>query len=357
MKMVRKIIHIDMDAFYSSVEQRDNPELVGKPVVIARDPKQRGVVSTCSYEARKFGIYSSMSSHQAYKLCPHAIFIPPRIEYYKEVSKEIMNIFKRYTDIIEPIAFDEAFLDVTQNKFGSPSATIIAQHIQRTIYEEVGLTSSAGVSYNKFIAKLSSAFQKPCGLTVIPPDKAGEFLESLPISKFFGVGKVTEKKMHDLGIFNGADLKKWSEEDLIKYFNKRGYLLFRNVRGEDNSPVKPHKERKSIGKEHTFESNITNEEIILAKLKILSEQLEKSLQKLEIHGKTIMIKIRYGDFSSSTKRKSMNSYIRESRDIYSYATELWEKAYVGNQHIRSIGIYLTGLAPVSFNNITIDEFL
>ncbi|MED3024757.1 MULTISPECIES: DNA polymerase IV [Bacillus cereus group] len=357
MKMVRKIIHIDMDAFYSSIEQRDNPKLVGKPVVIARDPKQRGVVSTCSYEARKYGIYSSMSSHQAYKLCPHAIFIPPRIEYYKEVSKEIMNIFQRYTDIIEPIAFDEAFLDVTQNKFGTPSATIIAQHIQRTIYKEVGLTSSAGVSYNKFIAKLSSDFQKPCGLTVIPPEKADEFLESLPISKFFGVGKVTEKKMHSLDIFNGADLKKWSEEDLIKYFNKRGHKLFKNVRGEDNSPVKPHKKRKSIGKEHTFENNIANEDVILAKLKILSEQLEKSLQKLGIHGKTIMLKIRYSNFSTNTKRISIQSYIKESGCIYRYATGLWGELYVGNQHIRSIGIYLTGLAPISFNNLTIDEFL
>lgn len=202
----RKIIHIDMDAFYSSIEQRDNPILKGKPVVIARDAKERGVVTTCSYEARKYGVYSSMPSYMARKLCPHAIFIPPRLDYYKKVSQEIMGIFRRYTDVIEPIAFDEAFLDVTTNYFGTPSATIIAKDIMRTIYQELGLTSSAGVSYNKFLSKIASDIQKPCGLTVVPPDKAAEFIKGLPISKFFGVGKVTEKKMNELGIDTGEDL-------------------------------------------------------------------------------------------------------------------------------------------------------
>ncbi|MFS0762822.1 DNA polymerase IV [Peribacillus phoenicis] len=339
----RKIIHIDMDAFYSSIEQRDNPILKGKPVVIARDAKERGVVTTCSYEARKYGVYSSMPSYMARKLCPHAIFIPPRLDYYKKVSQEIMGIFRRYTDVIEPIAFDEAFLDVTTNYFGTPSATIIAKDIMRTIYQELGLTSSAGVSYNKFLSKIASDIQKPCGLTVVPPDKAAEFIKGLPISKFFGVGKVTEKKMNELGIYTGEDLLKWSETDLIRHFNKRGYLLYRNVRGEDDTPVVSERKRKSLGKEFTFHEDVHDEEVIFYKIRELANIISGNLYKLHLKGSVIKLKVRYGDFSSVTKQKS--KVVREPLEIYNTAVELWE-SLEGRGPIRNIGIYASSLHEV-----------
>ncbi|GGG33686.1 DNA polymerase IV [Lysinibacillus alkalisoli] len=336
----RKIIHIDMDAFYSSIEQRDNPSLKGKPVVIARDTKERGVVTTCSYEARKYGIYSSMPTYMARKLCPHAIFIPPRLDYYKKVSQEIMEIYRRYTDVIEPIAFDEAFLDVTTNYFGTPSATIIAKDLQRTIYREIGITSSAGVSYNKFLSKIASDVQKPCGLTVVPPDKAAEFIKELPISKFFGVGKVTEKKMNELGIYTGEDLLKWSEADLIRYFNKRGYLLYRNVRGQDDSPVVSERKRKSMGKEFTFHEDVNDEEVIFLKLRELTNILSGNLNKQHLQGSVIKLKVRYGDFSSVTKQKSRN--VRDPLEIYNVAIELWD-SLESRDPIRNIGIYVSHL--------------
>ncbi|WP_210244252.1 DNA polymerase IV [Shouchella miscanthi] len=337
---IRKIIHIDMDAFYSSIEVRDNPKLKGKPIVIARDARERGVVTTCSYEARKYGIYSSMPSYKARKLCPHAIFIQPRLDYYKKVSKEIMEIFSRYTNVIEPIAFDEAYLDVTTNFLGTSSATIVAREIQRTIYQELGLTSSAGVSYNKFLSKIASDIQKPCGLTVVPPDKALEFIRELPISKFFGVGKVTLKKMNELGIYTGADLINWSEEDLIRHFNKRGHILYRNVRGEDNSPVVNERKRKSLGKEYTFHKDINDEEVVFKKIKELSNILSHNLNDLHLTGKVIKLKVRFGDYSSVTKQKSKD--LRETLDIYNTALELWDKLEKQGP-IRNVGIYVSSL--------------
>ncbi len=236
----RKIIHVDMDAFFAAVEQRDNPELRGKPVIVGGRPGGRGVVSTCSYEARKFGVHSAMPTNEAYRLCPHGIFVNANFAAYKEASEIVRNIFFDYTDLVEPLSLDEAFLDVTENHKGNPSATLIAKEIRARIFEETQLTASAGVAPNKFIAKVASDFNKPDGLTIITPEKMEAFLEELDIKKFFGVGKATQKKMHALGIKTGADLKKWTEIDLVKAFGKSGRYYYKIVRGIDNREVKPH---------------------------------------------------------------------------------------------------------------------
>src|SRR5210317_1660639 len=238
MQSIRKIIHIDMDAFYASVEQRDRPELKGKPVIVGGDPQSRGVVAACSYEAREFGIHSAMASATAYRLCPDAVFIRPRFDVYRAVSSEIRKIFCEYTDLVEPLSLDEAFLDVTKNYMGMPSATLIAKEIKRKIYCKTGkLTASAGVSFNKFIAKVASDMNKPDGITVITPDMAEEFIDQLPIRKFFGVGKVTEAKMRSLGIQTGADLKRFQKEKLVEIFGKSGSYFFDIAHGMEHRPV------------------------------------------------------------------------------------------------------------------------
>lgn len=250
----RKIIHIDMDAFFAAVEIRDNPKLKGKPVIIGSDPRQtggRGVVSTCSYEARAFGVHSAMSSKEAYERCPQAVFISGNYEKYKTVGLEIRAIFKRYTDLIEPMSIDEAYLDVTENKLGIKSAVKIARLIQQDIWQELHLTASAGVSYNKFLAKMASDYQKPHGLTVILPDQSQDFLKQMDIAKFHGVGKKTVERLHEMGIYTGADLLDVSEVTLIDRFGRLGFDLYRKARGIHNSPVKSDRIRKSIGKEKT----------------------------------------------------------------------------------------------------------
>ena len=247
----RKIIHIDMDAFYASVEQRDKPYLRGKPVVVGGPPESRGVVTTCSYEARKFGIHSAMPSKNAYKRCPYAIFVPPRFDEYRKVSNQIREIFHRYTDLVEPLSLDEAFLDVTNNKLNIEYATTIAKMIKQDILEETNLTASAGVSYNKFLAKLASDYKKPNGLTIITLSSSQEFLDNLPIDKFFGVGKVTSKILKNMGIKTGYDLRKLSLHELEQIFKNRGYSFYQFARGIDYRPVEPFRERKSIGAETT----------------------------------------------------------------------------------------------------------
>ena len=251
----RKIIHIDMDAFFAQVEMRDDPSLKDKPVIIGHDPRKtggRGVVSTCNYEARKYGVHSAMSSKEAYERCPNAVFISGNYSHYREVGMQIREIFKRYTDLVEPMSIDEAYLDVTTNKLGIKSAVKVAKLIQYDIWQELHLTCSAGVSYNKFIAKLASDFQKPAGLTVVLPEEAQEFLEKLPIEKFHGVGKKSVERLHDMDIYIGADLLKIPEVTLIDRFGRFGFDLFRKARGISNSPVKPNRVRKSIGSERTY---------------------------------------------------------------------------------------------------------
>ena len=341
----RKIIHIDMDAFFAAVEIRDNPKLKGKPVIIGSDPRQtggRGVVSTCSYEARAFGIHSAMSSKEAYERCPQAVFISGNYEKYKAVGLEIRAIFKRYTDLIEPMSIEEAYLDVTENKLGIKSAVKIARLIQQDIWQELHLTASAGVSYNKFLAKMASDYQKPHGLTVILPDQAQEFLKQMDIAKFHGVGKKTVEKLHEMGIYTGADLLDVSEVTLIDRFGRLGFDLYRKARGIHNSPVKSDRIRKSIGKEKTYGKILQDEEDIKKELTLLSEKVALNLSKQDKAGKIIILKIRYTDFSTLTRRKSLSQATQDASQISQTALQLYEELAEKEKGIRLLGITVTG---------------
>ncbi len=352
----RKIIHIDMDAFFASVEERDDPELAKHPLVIARHPSDtggRGVVTTANYLARQYGIHSAMSAQKAYELCPQAIFKPGNHQKYREVSQQVREIFHRYTDIIEPVSIDEAYLDVTVNKINCPSAIKIARLIQRDIWHETHLTCSAGVSYNKFLAKLSSDYHKPRGLTVVMPDEAVAFLQQLPIDKFHGIGKKTVPRMHELGIFTGADLYTWSEMALIREFGKMGYSLYRKVRGIHDSPVSVTRERKSVGKEHTYGNPLTSEEQVLSQLRAIAEEVERSLKRTKKHGKTVVLKVRYSDYSTITKRVTLPIYVHKKEQLFSEASLIWEEILGLEKGIRLLGITVTNLDPLTYENIVL----
>lgn len=341
----RKIIHIDMDAFFAAVEIRDNPKLKGKPIIIGSDPRQtggRGVVSTCSYEARAFGVHSAMSSKEAYERCPQAVFISGNYEKYKTAGLEIRAIFKRYTDLIEPMSIDEAYLDVTENKLGIKSAVKIARLIQQDIWQELHLTASAGVSYNKFLAKMASDYQKPHGLTVILPDQAQDFLKPMDIAKFHGVGKKTVERLHEMGIYTGADLLDVSEVTLIDRFGRLGYELYRKARGIHNSPVKSDRIRKSIGKEKTYGKILQVEEDIKKEMTLLSEKVAHNLSQQGKAGKIIILKIRYADFSTLTRRKSLPQATQDASQISQTALQLYEKLAEKEKGIRLLGITVTG---------------
>ena len=341
----RKIIHIDMDAFFAAVEIRDNPNLRGKPVIIGNDPRKtggRGVVSTCSYEARAFGIHSAMSSKEAYERCPQAVFISGNYDKYLAVGQQIRSIFRRYTDIIEPMSIDEAYLDVTENKLGIKSAVKIARLIQNDIWQELHLTASAGVSYNKFLAKMASDYQKPHGLTVILPDEAEDFLKEMDIAKFHGVGKKTVEKLHQMGVFTGRDLLEIPEITLIDRFGRLGFDLYRKARGIHNSPVKPSRIRKSIGKEKTYRKSLQSEEDIKKELTILSGKVALSLQKHEKSGKIVILKIRYNDFSTLTKRKSLSESTQHEEIIAQTAIQLYESLADKDKGTRLLGVTVTG---------------
>ena len=337
----RKIIHIDMDAFFAAVEIRDNPKLKGKPVIIGSDPRKtggRGVVSTCSYEARAFGIHSAMSSKEAYERCPQAIFISGNYA----VGQQIRAIFKRYTDKIEPMSIDEAYLDVTENKLGIKSAVKIARLIQQDIWNELQLTASAGVSYNKFLAKMASDYQKARGLTVILPDEAENFLKQMDVAKFHGVGKKTVEKLHQMGVFTGTDLLEISEITLIDRFGRLGFDLYRKARGIDNSPVKSNRIRKSIGKEKTYSKILSLDEDIKKELTLLSEKVALSLQKHEKSGKIVILKIRYVDFSTLTKRKTLDQQTQDSEKIAHSIIQLYETLSDKDKGVRLLGVTVTG---------------
>ena len=316
MKKQRKIIHIDMDAFYASIEQRDNPALKGKPVIVGGNPQSRGVVATCSYEARQYGIHSAMPCKTAYKRCPYAIFVRPRFEVYKQVSYEIREIFYKYTDLVEPLSLDEAFLDVTENKLNIKYATDVAKMIKKEIYEKTGLTASAGVSYNKFLAKLASDYNKPNGLTVIREDNAQSFLDNLPIRKFFGIGKVTQKTLKGLGVENGYDLRQMEINELEFIFKNRGYLFYQLARGIDHREVEPHRERKSIGAETTLTENLDLEdEKLINILDELCEEVANRAKYLKKMGRTVTLKIKYGDFRQITRSASLTNPIDTHEDL------------------------------------------
>ena len=351
MQPIRKIIHIDMDAFYASVEQRDRPEFKGKPVIVGGDPKSRGVVAACSYEARKFGIHSAMPSVTAYRLCPNAVFIRPIFDMYREVSSQLREIFCEYTDLVEPLSLDEAFLDVTQNYKGMPSATLIAQEIKRKVYDRTGgLTSSAGVSFNKFLAKVASDINKPDGITVITPEMADEFIDKLPIRKFFGVGKVTEEKMLNIGIKTGADLKKYKKEQLIQIFGKSGNYFYDIAHGLDDRPVEPNRIRKSIGKETTFSEDIDDTDQMIEVLEDIAAKLENSLIKKDAKGRTITLKVKYFDFQSITRSITIDEPAEGASVIMKYVRPLLSKTEAGEKKVRLLGISISNFDDQETNS-------
>jgi len=330
-----------MDAFYASVEQMDNPDLKGKPVAVGGN-ETRGVVSAASYEARKHGVRSALSGVLAKKYCPELIFVRPRFDRYKEISKKIRKLFYEYTDLVEPLSLDEAYLDVTQNKKGNPSATLIAQEIRYRIWNEIGLTASAGISINKFIAKVASDYNKPNGQKTVGPDEVLSFLEELPIRKFYGVGKVTTEKMYQLGIFTGLDLKNKSEEFLEKHFGKSGKFYYHVVRGIHNSEVKSDRITKSVAAEHTFNENLSSEIFMEEKLQTIAQQLEKRIKKHDIAGKTVTLKIKYSDFTQQTRSKTLPYFISDKALLFETAKELLYQERMKNS-VRLLGISLNNL--------------
>lgn len=332
-----------MDAFYASIEQKDVPEFRGKPLIVGGNPKNRGVVAACSYEARRFGIHSAMPSSQAMRLCPQAIFTRPRMERYRDVSARLMALFRRYTSLVEPLSLDEAFLDVTTNSHNHPSATILAERIRAEIYQELGLTASAGVSFNKFLAKVASDFHKPNGLTTVPPEKAADFIALLPIRKFFGVGKVTEQKMLRLGIKTGHDLHRMDQQMLIRHFGKTGSFLYHIVRGIDERPVEPARERKSIGSETTLSCDTDDKTEIDTILSHLARQIEYSLHKKQTSGYTLTLKIRYQDFTTITRSQTVQAPIYSSASILNLLPQLLATTNAGSEKVRLLGLSISKL--------------
>jgi len=319
--MNRKIIHVDMDAFYASIEQRDNPDYRGKPVAVGYAEK-RGVVAAASYEARRYGIHSAMPSVTALRKCPHLIFVTPRFDLYRNVSNQIMQIFFEYTDKVEPLSLDEAFLDVTVNHKGNRSATLIAKEIKQKILHRTRLTASAGVSYNKFLAKIASDYKKPDGLFVIEPGDAEAFLEKLPVNKFFGVGKVTAARMEELGIKTGADLKQWSEVDLVREFGKAGSVYYHFARGIDEREVESERVRKSLGAEETYADDLEEMVDILGALDQLALEVYRRAEKRKFLARTLTLKIKYADFTVITRSRTVGHYIRTYSELFDLGKEL-----------------------------------
>jgi len=349
----RKIIHIDMDAFYASVEQRDFPEYRGKPIVVGGSPDGRGVVATASYEARQFGIHSAMSARKAIQLCPDALFVRPRFDAYKSVSVSIREIFRRYTDLIEPLSLDEAYLDVTVDKLAIGSALSIAQEIKDAIKNELNLSASAGVSSNKFVAKIASDMNKPDGLTFIGPSKIAAFMEKLPVEKFFGVGKVTADRMKKMGFYTGADLKKLSEEELVRKFGKTGRFYYKIVRGIDERPVQPHRLTKSLGAEDTFEQDLDTADEMLTELEQIAEKVTERLERNKLKGKTLTLKIKFNDFKQITRNQSFATPIADYFSIYAAAKELLLKAEMNGKSVRLLGISLSNFG----NTVQLSKFV
>jgi len=346
---MKKILHIDMDAFYASVEQLDHPELRGKPVAVGGE-SERGVVAAASYEARKFGVRSAMSGRQARKNCPDLIFVKPRFSRYKEISQKIRAVFYEYSDLVEPLSLDEAYIDVTQNKMNNPSATLIATEIREKIYAVTGLRASAGISNSKFVAKIASDINKPNGQKTIAPEDVELFLEELPVEKFFGIGKVTAAKMYQLGIFTGKELKAKSMEFLTDHFKNSGVHYYQLVRGQYQSEVKPHRIQKSVAAEHTFSKNLTSEIYMMERLEDIAEELERRLQRSEIAGKTITLKIKYSDFTLQTRSKTLPFFVKDRAMLLETVRELLFQERV-KESVRLLGISVSNLN----NNANNDE--
>jgi len=332
-----KIIHIDMDAFYASVEQRDNPELRGKPIAVGYS-EERGVVAAASYEARKYGVRSAMPSTRAKRLCPHLIFVPGRMGVYKDISRQIHEIFHEFTDLIEPLSLDEAFLDVTENKQNIPLAVDIAREIKRRIKEELNLVASAGVSYNKFLAKIASDYRKPDGLCTIHPDQAMEFVARLPIESFWGVGPVTAKKMHSLGVHNGMQLRQCSMDMLTRHFGKVGSIYYDFSRGIDPRPVEAVRIRKSVGCETTLMKDITKTSAVLIELHHITTELIGRLQRTGFKGNTLTLKIKFHDFNQITRSLTQSEELTTLDRILPLAKQLLKEVEYSTHPIRLIGL-------------------
>lgn len=342
LNQMRKIIHIDMDAFFASVEQLDNPELRGKPVAVGGSG-ERHVVAAASYEARKFGVHSAMPSVTAKKLCPGLIFVKHHFERYHEISQRVFRIFYEYTDIVEPLSIDEAFLDVTCDKKGIDSATIIARKIKDDIRKVTGLTASAGISVNKFLAKIASDMKKPDGLFVILPEDAEKFIEKLPVEKFHGIGRVTAEKMHRLGIHFGADLKSWDLFSLTRNFGKTGKFYYDIVRGIDDRPVEKVTERKSVGTELTYEKDLTTSFEIIAELYKLEKELMERLEYAGATGRTVTLKIKFSDFRQLTRSRTLPDYIRNFETLHNEVTEIRKSLDLEGKKIRLLGVSISNI--------------
>ncbi len=332
-----------MDAFFAAVEQRDNPQIKGLPVVVGGQPDSRGVVATCSYEARKFGIHSAMPTSRAYQLCPQAIFVRPRFSAYKEASAAIHNVFKNYTDIIEPLSLDEAYLDVSECDICDGSATLIAKQIREDIFNAIELTASAGISYNKFLAKLASDQNKPNGQFVIKPGEAEHFLNALPIGRFYGVGKVTENKMHSYGIKTGGDLKNKSLRSLQKSFGNSAEYYYEIARGIDERPVSNVRVRKSLGAETTFQQDLSDINEMNVQLLLLLDEVLSSLENRNFHAHTITIKVKYADFKQVTRRYTSDSVLTEHNVAKELISVLLEKTEAKNKRVRLLGVSFSNL--------------
>jgi DNA polymerase-4 len=339
---MRKIIHVDMDAFFASVEQLDHPELRGKPVAVGGSGP-RSVVAAASYEARKFGVHSAMPSVSAKKLCPDLIFVRHNFERYSEISGIVHGIFRKYTDLIEPLSIDEAFLDVTADKLKICSATIIAEKIRKEIKEVTGLTASAGVSFNKFLAKIASDINKPDGLFVIGPAEAEKFIAELKVEKFYGIGKVTAERMHKLGIHTGADLRKWDIVSLVRNFGKAGAFFFDIVRGKDDRPVEPDWERKSVGTELTYEKDLTSQAEVIIELYKLEKELMERIEHTGTTGRTVTLKIKFSDFRQITRSRTVQSYIRDFDTLHKEVTAIRKSLDIKNTRIRLLGVTMSNL--------------
>lgn len=331
-----------MDAFYAAVEQRDFPELRGKAIAVGGN-RHRGVVSTASYEARKFGVRSAMPNRKAFSLCPHIIFVSHRFEVYKSVSKQIMNIFYEFTDLVEPLSLDEAFLDVTENKKNNPSATLLAKQIRERIKQETKLTASAGISFNKFLAKVASDYNKPDGMFCIPPKKAQVFIDDLPVGKFFGVGKVTQAKMYKMNIFTGKDLKELSKLELIKNFGKAGTFYYDIVRCIDNREVISHRERKSIGTEDTFAEDLSDPDELFNHIEKIAERVLERMKKQNKFGYTLTLKVKYADFTQITRSKTISEKINNLEIMRNLAFELWKNVDFETKKIRLLGLTVSNI--------------
>ncbi|MFN8241201.1 MAG: DNA polymerase IV [Bacteroidales bacterium] len=339
---MRKIIHVDMDAFFASIEQLDNPVLRGKPVAVGGEG-ERHVVAAASYEARKFGVRSAMPSVTAKRLCPELIFVKHRFDRYVEISEQISGIFLQYTDLVEPLSIDEAFLDVTEDNKKIGSATLIAKKIKAEIREKTGLTASAGISYNKFLAKIASDIKKPDGLFVILPEEASKFIGELPIEKFFGIGKVTAERMHRLGIHTGADLLNLDLVGMVRNFGKTGVFYYNMARGIDERPVEPNQERKSVGAELTFDKDLTTRFEIVVELYKIEKELMSRLESSGSMGRTVTLKIKFADFKQMTRGKTVNHFIRDFDTLHREVTAIRKSIDLSGKKIRLMGVSISNL--------------